>query len=163
MFSDRVSVLEREFLDESNQIEGVWDYDSLEQAITAWLYLKKHAKLNTHIVLKAHKLLMLHQPIMPNEKGYFRTVPVYIGGHKCEVESVDGWPLINVVSKWSHEASLHPEMWKTHHVAFERIHPFVDGNGRLGRMLMNWQRLKAGLDILVIKANERRAYYDWFK
>jgi Fic family protein len=48
-------------------------------------------------------------------------------------------------------------------VAFERIHPFRDGNGRVGRIIMNAQRLQAGLPILIIPASERRLYYEWFR
>lgn len=158
-----ISQIEKEFLDESNQIEGVFDFRSLDQAIYAWQYLKGKDRLDTHTVLKAHKILMLHQPLMPNEKGYFRTVPVYISGRECPVLSPDGWPLTTLVSQWCHEATRHPETWQRDHVTFEKIHPFIDGNGRIGRMLMNWQRLKGGMDILVIKASERRKYYDWFE
>jgi len=49
------------------------------------------------------------------------------------------------------------------HIHFEKIHPFVDGNGRMGRILMNWQRVKVGLQPLIIWASERQAYYAWFK
>jgi len=48
------------------------------------------------------------------------------------------------------------------HITFEKIHPFIDGNGRIGRIFMNWQRKKAGLPILVIKEAEKQKYYDWF-
>jgi fido (protein-threonine AMPylation protein) len=53
--------------------------------------------------------------------------------------------------------------WRDAHVRFEHIHPFVDGNGRLGRMLMNWQRKQEGLDILVIEDAKKHEYYEWFK
>lgn len=160
---EMVSEIEKQFLEESNEIEGVWDFVSLDQAIYAWQYLKEHPKLNTHVILKAHKILMLKQSLMPNEKGYFRTIPVYIAGRECPVLSPDGWTLSTVVSQWCHESTAQPQMWKIHHIAFEKIHPFVDGNGRLGRMLMNWQRLKAGMEILVIREKERNYYYQWFK
>lgn len=54
-------------------------------------------------------------------------------------------------------------MMKNHHVEYEIIHPFVDGNGRTGRMFMNWERLKGGLPILVIhEGEEQQEYYKWF-
>ena len=44
------------------------------------------------------------------------------------------------------------------HVQFERIHPFQDGNGRVGRLLMFWQCLQCGVVPFVI-AEELRLYY----
>ena len=52
---------------------------------------------------------------------------------------------------------------KKWHIMFEHIHPFEDGNGRTGRILMNIQRLKIGLPILIIYEKHKFKYYDWFK
>ena len=73
----------KEFLSESNKIEGVYDRDSLQQAQYAWDYLIEQDTLTIDVVLKTHKILMLNQPLQPNEKGYFRTCPVYIGGREA--------------------------------------------------------------------------------
>ena len=52
---------------------------------------------------------------------------------------------------------------KDMHVRFEEIHPFVDGNGRTGRILYNTHRLKLGLNIHVIhEGEEQQEYYSWF-
>lgn len=55
------------------------------------------------------------------------------------------------------------ELIRKHHIRFEKIHPFIDGNGRVGRMLMNWQRIKVGLPLLIIWEDEKSDYYKWFK
>ena len=48
------------------------------------------------------------------------------------------------------------------HVRFESIHPFIDGNGRTGRLLLNFELMKAGLLPVNIKFADRMAYYDTF-
>lgn len=147
-----------DFLRESNAIEGVYDDDSLQQAQYAWEYLISQEKITPSVVLKTHKILMLHQPLRPDEKGYFRHTQVYIGGR----EAMNHNSVPFAIQEWCDKMNV-PRMWKQRHVEYEKIHPFIDGNGRTGRMFMNWQRLKLGLPILVIKADERQQYYQWFK
>lgn len=65
---------------------------------------------------------------------------------------MDNW----LLDHWAHDA-------KTMHIRFERIHPFFDGNGRTGRMLMWWQEIKFGHVPTLILASERQEYYKWFK
>lgn len=149
-----------EFLRESNAIEGVYDDDSLKQAKLAWDYLLTEKKLTPGVVLKTHKILMLHQPLKPDEIGYFRTVPVWVG----EKEKSHYSNLMALTEMWCLGANL-AETWleiREDHIDYENIHPFIDGNGRTGRMFMNWQRLKTGLDILVLKEKEKKDYYAWF-
>lgn len=155
------------FLSESNAIEGVHDEDSLQQAKYAWDYLIEQPQLNGGVILKTHKILMLHQPLRPNERGYWRTIPIYIGGR----EGIDWHKITDEMAKWNERANLQitypgsriESDIKAHHVEYERIHPFVDGNGRTGRMFLNYQRLKAGLPLLVIHEENKRDYYAWFK
>lgn len=153
---------ELEFLRESNAIEGVFDEESFQQAVIAWEWLKDQPALTPSVVLKAHKILMLNQPLRPDERGYFRKIPVWVGGregidHRLIREYIEGW--CEATMKFAH--------WITPidlHVVYEKIHPFVDGNGRTGRMFLNWTRLKITNEpILIIKASERQDYYKWFK
>ena len=163
--------LEIEFLSESNKIEGVYDQDSLGQAAVAWGYLKSFQTLTVSAILRTHKLLMLKQPLQPDEKGYFRRVPVWVGGYSAvpweEIEGAIKQWVVNandVLTNGKNESKIFLErVIKEQHVAYEKIHPFVDGNGRTGRMFLNWTRLQAGLPILVIKDSEKQKYYSWFK
>ena len=153
-----VNKIIKTFLLESNKIEDVWDKNSLKQAECAWNYIIKEKKLNPFNIKKTHKILMLNQPIHGYERGYFRKRPVWIGGK----EAMSYLKIPKQIKTWCDNINYEPKCWKEYHVGFERIHPFIDGNGRIGRILMNWQRIKTGLDILIIKEEEKQKYYSWF-
>lgn len=56
---------------------------------------------------------------------------------------------------------LHPIVRTSElHARFVEIHPFVDGNGRTGRLLMNLELMKAGYPPAVLRKEDRLAYYD---
>ncbi|RQR57781.1 Fic family protein [Burkholderia sp. Bp9125] len=58
-------------------------------------------------------------------------------------------------------AALHPVARAAQlHTRFVRIHPFVDGNGRTARLLLDFELMKAGYPPAAIRTKDRRAYYD---
>jgi len=59
-----------------------------------------------------------------------------------------------------HKKKLHPLILAAYfHTAFERIHPFIDGNGRVGRLLMNFILHKNGYPMINIPNKIKRRYY----
>lgn len=156
-----------EFLTQSNAIEGVYGEQALDDAKRAWDYLMGVETLSKEVILETHRLLMWNQPLQPDEKGFFRRVPVFIGGH----EAVNSTLIPELISLWllDVETSIKvPGKFGKHaqldHIEYERIHPFVDGNGRTGRMFLNWERLCSKLPILIIHTgNEQLNYYRWFR
>ena len=150
-----------EFLKENNAIEGVFDDDSLKQANIAWKYLMGQEEMNPGVMLKTHKILMLNQEYLKSyERGYFRKDKVYIGGKEAlNWRKIEERIEILAMNMW-----LYPKNWKHHHIEYEKIHPFVDGNGRTVRMFMNWQRVKQLKRPLLIihTGKEQFEYYKWF-
>lgn len=167
---------EKEFLKESNAIEEEYSEESLIDAITAWKFARKNIEnINLKTCLEIHRILM--QRSNQRIAGKIRQCNVYIGGQKKEYTSVvDLESKLNYLfSVWNHYQSsaleLKPDEQdslesyiKEWHVKFEEIHPFEDGNGRVGRILLNMQRLNSKLPLLIIHAGEEQyEYYNWFK
>lgn len=155
-----------EFLSESNAIEGVYGTLSYKDARKAWDYLIKKDELTIPVMLETHRLLMSNQPLPPTEIGYFRKVPVWIGGRegifwlKIQDAILDWLLEMNEISDIKEKDLLSMKL----HVAYEKIHPHTDGNGRTGRLYMNWWRWKNGLPILIIhEGEEQDSYYSWFR
>jgi len=58
---------------------------------------------------------------------------------------------------------MHPiERAALFHLKFEGIHPFVDGNGRTGRLIMNLMLMQAGYPAINVKYSDRKRYYEAF-
>ena len=49
------------------------------------------------------------------------------------------------------------------HLDFETIHPFIDGNGRLGRVIINYQMLRLGFPRIIIRQKDKKTYYRSFE
>ena len=157
LFADKVVP---EWIIQSNQIENIYDEKEHLRSGMAWneLYLGVD-KLTWDYILETHKQIMQHQ--RPDIAGKLRTVQVYVGDRKCPPPIMVG----ELMSQWLKQhakANTWPKIKKAH-IAFEHMHPFEDGNGRTGRMIMNWQRVRlAGLKPLCIYAGKRWDYYNCF-
>lgn len=150
------------FLDESNKIEGVYDNQSFNDALEAWNYLVKQEHLTLDVIRETHRILMQNQPLAFHERGFFRKVPVYIGGREGLVWQMVEPDLLMQFCFETARAYPAPDALKLH-VVYEKIHPFVDGNGRTGRMFMNWTRVKNGEPVIIFTEAERQEYYKLFQ
>ncbi len=148
----------KEFLQESNAIEAVYDSASFKTARKAWKYIIGQEKITDEIVKKTHEILMKDH-LSAKDVGHYRKHPVFIGGR----EGLRSHFIPQAMELWCMDAWLFPYSWKAHHVRFEKIHPFIDGNGRMGRILLNWQRASVDLPLLVIKESGKFDYYKWFE
>lgn len=152
---------ELEFLQQSNYIENETSPLSLDDAVEAWQYLRGEEHLTEKVILKTHKILMRTRELDKSQKGKWRTYNVRVGNRVCPpFQEIPG-----LMWKWRFDSirKSPPIDDKELHIQFEHIHPFADGNGRVGRMLMNWQRIKKlNKPILIIKEEEKWEYYKWF-
>jgi len=157
----------KDFLEQSNNIENVWDLASYMQAVKAWSYLIKRNELTEKAILRTHAILM-QDKLDPEETGAYRKRAVWIGGHEAKPWYAIPFLMdefikrVNMVIDIDYSEQDKETMCKSLHIQFESAHPFIDGNGRIGRILLNWTRLKYRLPILVIKEKEKEKYYKWF-
>ena len=150
-----------QFLQESNWIENEFSSKALEQSLQAWGWMIGQSEITSFNLRQAHQLLM-EGLLSPIEAGGFRTVHVRVGNRMCPAPDL----VPSLVEDWIsvHSGAKTEEEIKQAHIAFEHVHPFIDGNGRVGRILMNWQRVKNNLPILIIHTGyEQRSYYQWFR
>lgn len=95
--------------------------------------------------------------------GQIRDYDVYVSGSKTKFPSSDQVHLLlQQFFKWYHDVKtkINPvELAALSHLKFETIHPFGDGNGRVGRLLMNCILDENNYPMLNILFAERRKYY----
>ncbi|MBR2290044.1 MAG: Fic family protein [Clostridia bacterium] len=95
-------------------------------------------------------------------QGY-RTVQVFIRGSEHIPPAPEKIPnLMNYfVYNYNHdEQDIFTKIAK-YHLEFEKIHPFEDGNGRTGRLLLNYELLKNNIPPVVISKEERVKYFEF--
>lgn len=153
-----------EFLVESNAIEGEFSEQALKDAMQAWTcgaIIYKAEPISIDLILAIHRRLM--KTLNPRIAGVIRKCDVWVGGRMGFKPSEIREELRLLVNPGLYPI-LSEETIKSWHVQFEKIHPFEDGNGRTGRILMNLQRLKIGLPLLIIHTGEEQMnYYKWFR
>ena len=144
---------------ESNLIEAIDDKKEDHRCLRVWQELQgKELSVTTILWIHRRVMWVLHRSIA----GHWRECNVQVGSHiptdwrnvPCQIQT---WVRNNEYPYGRNDESI-----RQGHIDFETIHPFRDGNGRVGRILMNWQRKNAGLEPLLIKASERASYYRWF-
>lgn len=119
--------------------------------------------LTKQVIKDIHSLVLMHDR---ENKGVFRRVNVQILGssHKTsepqEIESnID--ELLVKYEEWKQQYHILKAIALLH-LEFESIHPFIDGNGRTGRLLLNFELIKHGLLPVNIKFTDREKYYNSF-
>lgn len=133
----------------------------------AYYYIEDLIK--TKKILSETEILNIHSLVLmdrPDSKGRYRNVPVRIVGTNANTsEPYLIKPNMEQLLEWYHsENNLNVvEKIALFHLKFESIHPFIDGNGRTGRLILNFELMKNGLVPINIKNKDKRRYYDAFK
>lgn len=157
-----MSEKEIEFLENSNWIEREYSDEAMEDAIRSWRFAKGlTVDIDIDLIKKIHRRIM--RRLNPRISGKIRKVEVVVGDGTKYHECLKPEFIEKELEKLCKSSPSSAKAIKNWHIKFEGIHPFEDGNGRAGRIIMNAQRLRAGLPVLVILNGERFEYYKWFR
>jgi len=157
-----------DFLRQSNAIEMEYSEEAFEDSVIAWDYaVDNYDDLGMGYVCEVHERLM--KRLNSKIAGKLRRKKVYLCGRDGnglrvvidEFEVKGNKPRLR---KWCERYKDVRELGKMKeaHIDFEMIHPFLDGNGRTGRILYNVQRVVAGFDVEVFWEARKWEYYEWF-
>ena len=124
----------------------------------------KDSELNNDLILLFHQMLMggIDDAIAGRfrRRGEYVRVGTHIAPAPEQVERMMGDILVEYSSDLD---SYFLDKIARFHLDFEVIHPFCDGNGRIGRVLINFQLLKLGLPRVIIRDSEKKTYYRAFR
>ncbi len=130
-------------------------------------YINKKAKeqeLTLEMILSLHKMLISN--ICDDVAGRFRKDNEYVrvGNHIASAPQEIMERLGNMLAEYN--AASHENIIKRIaklHLVFEYTHPFIDGNGRIGRVINNYLLIREGFVPINIKFIDRKMYYEAFK
>jgi Fic family protein len=123
--------------------------------------------VNDKVTMSESIIKQIHYLVLADKKddrGVYRRVPVRIMGAQHEpvqpylIQPKMEQLVIDFAESTEHIVSKLARF----HIEFEGIHPFIDGNGRTGRLLVNMELMKFGFPPINIKFTDRIAYYNAF-
>ncbi len=133
----------------------------------AFMYVQdialKEVDLTETVIKNIHSLVLMNRP---EDKGVYRRIPVRIMGAYTDpvqpymIEPKMTELLENNVTRENKMSII--ERIALFHLEFEGIHPFIDGNGRTGRLILNLDLIRNGYPPINVKFTDRKRYYDAF-
>ena len=123
--------------------------------------VSEKVKLSERIIREIHALVLIDRP---EDKGIYRRIPVRILGahHEPPQPYLVPVQMERLLADYS-KSKRHPiEREALFHLQFEGIHPFIDGNGRTGRLLINLDLMQQAFPPINVKFADRKRYYACF-
>lgn len=123
------------------------------------ILFRKKIKIESNEIIKLHSILVNDTGVSPG----FKKFPNFLVMRNLKTtlpENVEREMKKLIEYYHTDKEKVHPlQLAAAFHAAFERIHPFEDGNGRMGRTLINAMLMERGYPPLIIRKTERRSYF----
>lgn len=123
--------------------------------------VSENVEISEKLIKDIHYLVLADKK---DDRGVYRRIPVRIMGAAHEV--VQPYLIIpkmeELLERYKNSTEDIVTKLARFHIEFEDIHPFIDGNGRTGRLLINLELMKAGYPPIDIKFTDRLKYYEAF-
>lgn len=141
-----------------DHIEAVCHKEAFEYVVSL---VKEKKPLSEKMIKEIHYLVLADKK---EDRGIYRKIPVKILG--AVNTPLQPHLIQSAMEKLIENFNKNNENIITKlarfHIDFENIHPFIDGNGRTGRLLVNLELMKAGYLAIDIKFTDRIKYYEAF-
>ncbi len=132
--------------------------------VMEYIHIKSLQELSKETILLLHQMLIgnIDESIAGRfrKKGEYVRIGTFIAVAPEYVERMLEEALIEYSSD---QINYFVDKISKFHLQFEIIHPFNDGNGRIGRVLINYQLYKLGFPGIIIRDKEKQTYYQAFK
>ncbi len=144
-------------------LREVFEAKNLARVIEYTQNKSEKKEINKEIILLLHKMLINN--IDDKISGRFREKGEYVrvGAHIAPAPEHVAIMIEGILSEYtSNMTDYFIDKIAKFHLDFETIHPFCDGNGRIGRVLINYQLSQNGLPYVIIRNKEKQQYYQAF-
>lgn len=123
----------------------------------AWNYALTLPPLCRETILAIHRHVLFFDE---ENAGVFRKTPVHVGEKQMPDAATVARGMESLLRMEEHDPFRYAARF---HLDFENLHPFIDGNGRTGRMIINLQLMRAGFLPVNVKFNDVGKYYRCFR
>jgi len=142
----------------SHHLEAIGHKEAFDYVVSL---VQQNEPLTERIIKEIHYLVLADKK---EDRGVYRRIPVTIMGaaHEPVQPYLIQPKMEKLLSDYSNDETHIVSRLARFHIEFEAIHPFIDGNGRTGRLLVNLELMKAGFLPIDIKFADRVSYYNAF-